>query len=150
MKVASILTLLAGIASAAPAAEPSALEARQLGGTVGMIANEFTRGGCKPIIFIFARGSTETGNMGLICGPPTANNLKRTFGASNVAVEGVDYAALLTTNFLPSGGDPLGVRDMQQKLTRAAQCGDSIIVAGGYRLVDLLLFIALSCPRMLT
>lgn len=47
-------------------------------------------GGCKPIIMIFARGSTEIGNMGAICGPPTANGVKAKFGAGNVAVEGVD------------------------------------------------------------
>lgn len=138
MKLASILTLLAGIATAAPVAEPvpvsepATVEARQLFGQVGMTANEFTKGGCKPIIFIFARGSTEPGNMGLICGPPTANNLKDEFGRDTVAVEGVDYPAGLTTNFLPSGGDPKGVRDMTAKIQQAAQCGDSIIVAGGY------------------
>lgn len=35
---------------------------RQLG-TVGSTANEFKTGGCKDIIFVWARGSTEIGNM---------------------------------------------------------------------------------------
>ncbi|KAF1814107.1 cutinase-domain-containing protein [Eremomyces bilateralis CBS 781.70] len=129
MKVASILTLLAGIATAAPVAEP--VEARQLFG-VGMSASEFTEEGCKPVIFIFARGSTEPGNFGFIAGPNTANKLKDIFGKENVAAEGVDYPALLTTNFLPSGGDPTGVRDMKAKLQKATQCDGSIVVAGGY------------------
>lgn len=136
MKAALVLTLLTSIASAAPLAELAVLESRQPFDDAGFTANEFTTGGCKPIIFIFARGSTEPGNMGFICGPPTADKLKEEFGASNVAVEGVDYPASLMTNLLPSGGDPEGVRNMQQKLHSAAQCEDSIIIAGGYRFVD--------------
>ncbi|KAG7117725.1 cutinase 1 like protein [Verticillium longisporum] len=54
-----IITLaLAALAAAGP------IEQRQRGGRVGSTATEFTDGGCKPIIMLFARGSTETGNMG--------------------------------------------------------------------------------------
>lgn len=53
-----ILSVLAGIATASPLA----LEVRQ-STNVGITANEFTRGGCKDVIFFFARGSTEIGNM---------------------------------------------------------------------------------------
>jgi len=42
---------------------------------VGITSNEFTAFGCRPIIMLFARGSTEVGNMGTICGPPTANGV---------------------------------------------------------------------------
>lgn len=38
--------------------------------TVGITANEFKLSGCKDIIFVWARGSTELGNMvgfGLSC-----------------------------------------------------------------------------------
>jgi cutinase len=48
-----VVALLAGFAAAAP------LETR----AVGTTANEFTNSGCKSIIFFFARGSTEVGNM---------------------------------------------------------------------------------------
>lgn len=44
------------------------------------------------------------------------------------------YAALLSTNFLPGGADPAGIRRMASQLTEAAtKCGaNSILVAGGY------------------
>jgi cutinase len=29
----------------------------------GPTSNEFTQGGCRPVMFAFARGSTEIGNM---------------------------------------------------------------------------------------
>lgn len=35
------------------------LQSRQ----TGIIAKEYTQGGCRDVIFIFARGSTEIGNM---------------------------------------------------------------------------------------
>ncbi|GKT57549.1 cutinase precursor [Colletotrichum tofieldiae] len=105
------------------------LESRQ----TGAIAKEFTQGGCRDVIFIFARGSTEAGNMGLIVGPPTSNGLKKRYGDSKVATEGVDYAAALTPNFLPGGADPVGIDEMKRLLTDATgKCAKSKIVAGGY------------------
>jgi len=53
-----IVSVLAGIATASPLA----IEVRQ-STNVGITANEYTRGGCKDVIFFFARGSTEIGNM---------------------------------------------------------------------------------------
>jgi len=106
------------------------IEARQRGG-VGSTANEFKDGGCADIIMLFARGSTETGNMGTICGPPTANGVKANF--DSVAVQGIDYGALLSTNFLPGGADPAGIAEMKDLIGQAnSQCPDSMLVVGGY------------------
>ena len=59
MKYSAILvSLLAAFVAAAPVE----LEERQ-SSTVGSTANEYTQYGCKKVIFFFARGSTETGNM---------------------------------------------------------------------------------------
>jgi hypothetical protein len=54
---AIILSFLASIVAGNP------IETRQFGNSVGTTANEFTQGGCKPVIFFFARGTTEVGNM---------------------------------------------------------------------------------------
>lgn len=66
-----ILAYLAAFTIAAPTPNPAAeaeaeavaaavLETRQ---SVGITSNEYTRFGCRPVIFFFARGSTEIGNM---------------------------------------------------------------------------------------
>lgn len=48
---------LVGFAAAGP------VEVRQIGGRTGTTANEFSQGGCRDILFAWARGSTEIGNM---------------------------------------------------------------------------------------
>lgn len=57
--------------------------------------NDIVDGICKPITLIFARGTTEDANLGNLVGPPFISALNATFGAENVAVQGVnDYAAI--------------------------------------------------------
>lgn len=128
----TLLLLAAALAAASPVHVSVSLSPRQRG-RVGTTATEFTDGGCRPVIMLFARGSTEAGNMGTICGPPTANGLKDKFGADTIAVEGIDYGALLSTNFVPGGADPLGIREMERLIGQAVdQCPDSMLVVGGY------------------
>lgn len=50
-------------------------------------------GECKPVTVIFARGTTEPGNVGVLVGPPFFKALKSVVGSSNVAVQGVAYPA---------------------------------------------------------
>lgn len=115
----------------AVAAAAGPVEVRQ--DRVGTTATEFTDSGCRDIIMIWARGSSEIGNMGTVCGPPTANEIKDRFGGDRVAVEGVPYAALLSTNALPGGTDRQSASLMEDLITEAAsQCPDSAIVVGGY------------------
>lgn len=64
MKLLSVLTLAASLASAAPATVPAEVEveARQLSST----SSDLERGSssdCPAVIFIFARATTEPGNM---------------------------------------------------------------------------------------
>ena len=73
MKLTFAVIALAAFATAAPVPElvevtgaeiagieERGLEARQ---SVGITANEYVNGGCRSVIFFFARGSTEAGNM---------------------------------------------------------------------------------------
>ncbi|EKG21075.1 Cutinase [Macrophomina phaseolina MS6] len=138
MKTTTIVSLFfVGLSLGSPinfeAREPEAvaeLEARQFTGT-GVTANELKNGPCKPVTYIFARGSTELGNLGQTVGPALANQLKSQF---DVAVQGVDYPASLTTNFF--GGSLVGISEMRDMFNLAAsKCPDTIIVGGGYRYV---------------
>ncbi|KXJ91039.1 cutinase [Microdochium bolleyi] len=119
------------VAAAAVVASPVGLDNRQLGGRTTL--NEFTTGGCKDVIFLFARGSTEVGNMGTVCGPPTSDGIKSALGRNSVATEGINYRAALATNALPGGADPAGIREMSNLLVKAnADCPNSKIVVAGY------------------
>ncbi|KKY22391.1 putative cutinase 1 [Diplodia seriata] len=128
----SLLFVTLGLASpiAVEVRDPevvAVLEARQFSGT-GITANELKNGPCKPVTYIFARGSTELGNLGQTVGPALANQLQSQF---DVAVQGVDYPAGLTTNFF--GGSLIGISEMRDMFNLAAsKCPDTIIVGGGY------------------
>lgn len=66
-------------------------------------------------------------------GPQTSDGLKAAFGAANVATEGVEYGALLTTNFIPGGCSPTDAANMAALIQKAAtQCPTSQIVVAGY------------------
>lgn len=54
-----LVSALLSLAVATPVPQPGDIEARQLGDT----ANDVESGSCHDVTFIFARGSTETGNM---------------------------------------------------------------------------------------
>lgn len=56
-----LVSLLAAFATAAPV--DVEIAERQIGNNVGTTSNEYTRSGCRKVIFFFARGSTEVGNM---------------------------------------------------------------------------------------
>lgn len=63
MKFSIATALLAATASALPAAQDAALlEARQISSTRNDLKNG-NSGSCPGVIFVYARGSTELGNM---------------------------------------------------------------------------------------
>jgi hypothetical protein len=91
-------------------------------------SNDLKSGGCKKAVFIFARGSTEPGNMveadiltaihltniclqGRIIGPPTCNALKKKL-SNDVACQGVGggYTAAMGDNGKPGGTSPEAVQ----------------------------------------
>jgi cutinase len=65
---------------------------------------------CAAITIVFARGTTEPGNVGVLVGPPFFNALESIVGAGNVALQGVDYPASVE-GFL-AGGDATGSQTM--------------------------------------
>lgn len=91
--------------------------------------------GCKAMTVIFARGTTEQGNVGTLSGPPFFAALAQAVGTENLDVQGVDYPADIP-GFL-AGGDANGSKTMAQLVTQAmTQCPDTKVVMSGYRYVS--------------
>ncbi|KAJ4983611.1 cutinase [Stagonosporopsis vannaccii] len=141
-------TLLVGLAFASPIAvtqpDDVDLQVRQF-----VSRNELESGSssaCPKAILIFARGSTETGNLGTL-GAPLGNALESRYGAANVWVQGVGgpYEATLADNFLPRGSSTAAIREGVRLLNLAnSKCPNSRIVTGGYSQGSALIAAAIS------
>ena len=131
MKTLSLLALLSTTYLTQVTATP--LIKRQL--ATADIENDLTDGSpCKAVTVIFARGTTESGNVGTLAGPPFFSALATDIGAGNLAVQGVDYAADVA-GFL-EGGDPAGSQTMADLVNQAfTQCPSTKVVMSGYRYV---------------
>jgi hypothetical protein len=106
----------------------STLSARQFGSS----SDDLLNGDCAAVSVIFARGTTEPGNIGTIVGPPFLDNLQQVLGEDNVAFQGVDYAANVA-GFL-AGGDDEGAATMADLGTQAvSDCPGTQLVLSGYR-----------------
>ncbi len=65
-----------------------------LGGFGGTSQNDLAGNfACKKIALIFARGTTEPGNMGLLVGPNLARAMKQAY-QNDVLVKGIDYPGM--------------------------------------------------------
>ncbi|KAK6529112.1 hypothetical protein TWF694_004327 [Orbilia ellipsospora] len=87
-------------------------------------------GGCKPVTFIYARGTMEWGGgMGVLVGPSLVKALQKALpgGADALDSQGVNYTASLQSYFVD--GDPIGSRNMAD-MTEAACNGTAVILAG--------------------
>jgi len=144
----SLLVAALPLISASPL---SSLKSRQL--ATATSENDLTNGSpCKAMTVIFARGTTESGNVGTLSGPPFFDALSKSVGPSNLAVQGVEYGKSLNsisyyllkteTNILLGatipqfleGGDPTGSALMAKLVGQAStQCPNTAIVVSGYR-----------------
>ncbi|KAK2765303.1 cutinase [Colletotrichum kahawae] len=92
--------------------------------------NGLQGGACANMIVVFARGTTERGNVGTIAGPPFFQALSAQVGG-NLEVQGIEYPADVP-GFL-AGGDANGSQEMatltQQAITN---CPNSAVIMSGY------------------
>ncbi|KAK3695877.1 cutinase-domain-containing protein [Podospora appendiculata] len=143
MKFLAAISALAGIAASLPShiKEIRSLEvdesaSQPILARADDTANELVNGGstCPPIIFIIARGSTESGNLGTM-GPIIGPVLKSNYGAANVWLQGVGgaYTASLLDNLATDGTSAAAITEMKTLLTLAnTKCPKAKIVAAGY------------------
>lgn len=70
--------------------------------------------------------------QGTVVGQPLGDELRKEYG-SDLQIEGVDYAALLSTNYLPGGTDLAAEVEMKGILNNIhKRCPEAIILTGGY------------------
>ncbi|KAH8667578.1 cutA, cutinase A [Tricladium varicosporioides] len=80
---------------------------------------------------VFARGTTEPGNVGLLAGPEFFDALTDMLGAKNVDVVGVEYGATIE-GFL-QGGDKQGSALMASLVSSTLKsCPNTKLVMSGY------------------
>ncbi|KFH43431.1 Cutinase-like protein [Hapsidospora chrysogenum ATCC 11550] len=88
---------------------------------------------CPDAILIYARGSTEAGNMGVTAGPVLASNMEREF--RNIWIQGVGgpYTADLSPNFLPKGTNSQSIGEAKRLINMAYEkCPSTPVVVAGY------------------
>ncbi|KAL2064273.1 hypothetical protein VTL71DRAFT_4767 [Oculimacula yallundae] len=99
--------------------------------TVLSVDTTVSASACSEMMVIFARGTTEPGNVGLFAGPAFFKALEEEMGAGTLGVQGVEYGASIE-GFL-KGGDPIGSTAMAALVTDTIQkCPNSKIVLSGY------------------
>ena len=161
-------SVLASIAAASPVviSPGNDIEARQFGIGSKSELESGQAGACPKVIMIFARGSTEQGNLvrhplvirhvltktlfeydqrltteqGTL-GSPLGNALEQKYGAANVWVQGVGgpYTAGLVENTLPRGSSTAAIAEAGRLFKMAnTKCPDATVVAGGYSYVPLI------------
>lgn len=65
--------------------------ARQFG-----ISDTSNSNGCADVTVVFARGTCDPGNVGVLVGPPFFNELAKALGGRTLNVQGVEYPATVT------------------------------------------------------
>ncbi|ESZ93327.1 hypothetical protein SBOR_6308 [Sclerotinia borealis F-4128] len=89
-------------------------------------------GACTEYTVIFARGTDDPGNTGIIVGPPFFMALDALVGSSKVKIQGVNNYVASVKTFL-AGGDPVGSASMASEIQAAyAACPNTNLVASGY------------------
>ncbi|KAH6656629.1 cutinase [Truncatella angustata] len=123
--LASILLL--ALASWASTTVATPFDKRQ---SLAGITQNGLSGSCKGMTVIFARGTTEAGNVGSVAGPPFFQALSSKVGG-DLAVQGVEYPADIP-GFL-AGGDAAGSKKMASLVSQAmTKCPDTKVVMAGY------------------
>jgi cutinase len=87
---------------------------------------------CPGMAIIFARGTKEVGNVGLLTGPPFFQALQTYMnGSTSLAIQGLNYEA--SVSGFRQGGDPKGIQKMARLTTLTMNaCPNTRLVLAGY------------------
>ncbi|KOS17221.1 Cutinase [Escovopsis weberi] len=85
---------------------------------------------CGDVTMIFARGTCDAGNIGVLVAPFVARSIQENLGRRTLAVKGLTYPASVV-DYL-TGSKPNGVLLANMINTTIAQCPNTKIVVGGY------------------
>ncbi|KAH7417744.1 cutinase [Cadophora sp. MPI-SDFR-AT-0126] len=86
---------------------------------------------CAQMTIIFARGTTEPGNMGVFAGPQLVQAVKNAMPGTSINAQGVEYTATIQ-GYLAGGGLD-GTTSMSNFVNQALEtCPQTKIVMGGY------------------
>ncbi|KAF2476177.1 cutinase-domain-containing protein [Lindgomyces ingoldianus] len=112
------------------------------GGTVGSNCTPQGSGGgntengvadkncCTDLTIVFARGTSEAGNVGTVAGPPMFKSLRSKLGANRVTIQGVNYPADAAGNINQgASGGPAMASSVKAALS---QCPNTKVVVSGY------------------
>ncbi|KAJ4387622.1 hypothetical protein N0V93_008219 [Gnomoniopsis smithogilvyi] len=95
-------------------------------------ANDLVDGECGDVTLIFARGTSEAGNVGSLVGPEFYSALQTALGSTSSIFQGVnDYSATIVEYL--GGGSTTGAANMASLVTQAfSQCPGTQVVMSGY------------------
>ncbi|KAE8155098.1 cutinase-domain-containing protein [Aspergillus avenaceus] len=89
-------------------------------------------GTCTEYTVLFARGTSEPGNVGVLVGPPLFEALQDAVGESALTVQGVNGYSASVEGYL-SGGDAAGSAAMATQAKEAlSSCPDTKLILSGY------------------
>ncbi|OGM45344.1 cutinase precursor [Aspergillus bombycis] len=93
--------------------------------------NGFT-GACTDYTVLFARGTSEPGNVGVLVGPPLAEAFEGAVGASALSFQGVNGYSASVEGYL-AGGEAAGSKAMASQASDIlSKCPDTKLVMSGY------------------
>lgn len=94
--------------------------------------NQLSASNCAPYTVIFARGTSEPGNVGILVGPPFFDALRGLVGSGSVNVQGVNGYSASVAGYV-EGGDPAGSSSMASEIQSAhSLCPNTKLVVSGY------------------
>ncbi|KAM3508754.1 hypothetical protein MY11210_006611 [Beauveria gryllotalpidicola] len=105
-------------------------ESERLLGAMFGIPSEFNNSGCKDVLIIFARGTCDPINCGVLVGPPFFDEVGKAIGGKSLGAQGVNYPASVDGYLNADNAAGLTMAQIVRD-TRAA-CPNTKIVLSGY------------------